>query len=49
MELLLIPTDAIVDGRNPKQPPAMYKTLQIMEWTTNLIWWTQDFWTINSR
>ena len=27
-----------VDGRNPKQPPGMYKILQIMEKTTNLNW-----------
>ena len=27
-----------VDGRNPKQPPGMYKTLWIMGGTTNLNW-----------
>ena len=31
-----------VDGRNPA-PPGMYKTLSIMGWTTNLNWWTPDF------
>ena len=36
-----------VDGRDPA-PPGMYETLQLMGSTTNLNWWTQDFWTINS-
>ena len=39
-----------VDERNPEQPPGMYKTLYINNGisTTNLNWWTPDFWTINS-
>ena len=36
-----------VDGRNPA-PLGMYKTLLMVGQTTNLNWWSQDFWTINS-
>ena len=39
-----------VDGRNPKQPPGMYKNLED-KWDKLPIlnWWSQDFRTINSR
>ena len=37
-----------VDGRNPKQPPNMYETLQIMGQNYHINWWSPDFWTINS-
>ena len=35
-----------VDGRNPKQPPGMYKTLSIRGYLPYQL--VQDFWTINS-
>ena len=36
--------------RNPKQPPGMYKNPVVNNGisTTNLKWWSPDFWTINS-
>ena len=52
LPIFRIPT---VDGRNPKEPPGIFmkppgifmKPCKVWD-ITNLNWWTQDFWIINS-
>ena len=40
-------SEPTVDGRNPKQPPEMYKTRRKSWDNLSINWWTPDFWTIN--